>query len=320
MVDLQLFASRVLIAAATGGHSRLSVLIYHRVLTERDWMLPDVPTADEFRWQMRLMRRHFNMLSLPEAIQLLRQGKLPARSACITFDDGYADTATLAHPILAELSIPMTIFVASGYLEGGTMWNDILLESIRRAPTNILDLREIGLPCYSITSQRARQQAAYDLVGRCKYLDMAQRQDVVNHLARRVSGLPDTLMMTHAQTKILSEQGVEIGGHTINHPILTKLSPEHAQAEIVNDKAYLEAITGQPVRLFAYPNGQREVDYNESHVRMVQEAGFEAAVTTGRGVSDSKTDIFQLPRFTPWDKSKSRFLLSMALNSRITSR
>lgn len=320
MVDFQRLASRVLIATATGGRKPLSILIYHRVLTERDWMLPEAPTADEFRWQMRLMRRHFNMLSLPQAIQLLRQGLLPARAACITFDDGYADTATVAYPILAELGIPMSIFVSSGYLEGGIMWNDTLLESVRRLPVNTLDLQEIGLPSYSIASQAARQQAAHDLIARCKYLDLAQRQEVADYLAHQSPTLPNTLMMTHAQTKELAEHGVEIGGHTISHPILIKLSPAQAQAEIVNDKARLEAITGHPVRLFAYPNGQPEVDYNNSHVRMVQEAGFEAAVTTGRGVSDHQTDLFQLPRFTPWAKSESRFLLSMALNSRIISR
>lgn len=320
MVDLQLFASRILIAAATGGRQRLSVLIYHRVLTEHDWMLPDVPRADEFRWQMRLMRRHFNMLSLPEAIRLLRQGKLPARAACITFDDGYADTATVAYPILAELGIPMTIFVASGSLDGGIMWNDTLMESVRCVPASELNLQEVGLPSYSIASDVTRRDAAYDLIARCKYLDMAQRQDVADYLAKQAPALPNTLMMTHAQVKALAEQGVEIGGHTINHPILTRISPEQAQAEIVNGRTDLEAITEKPVRLFAYPNGQPKVDYDESHVRLVQEAGFEAAVTTGRGVSDDKTDIFQLPRFTPWDKSESRFLLSMALNSRIISR
>lgn len=284
-------------------------------------MLPDVPTTHEFRWQMRLMKKHFNMLSLSEAISLLRQGRLPSRAACITFDDGYADTATVAYPILAELEIPMTIFVASGSLEGGIMWNDALLESVRRHSSSTLDLRDIGLPCYSIGTKTTRQQAAYDLMAQCKYLDMNQRQDVTNYLARMVpTALPETLMMTHTQIKDLADEGVEIGGHTINHPILTRLSPTQAQAEITEGKTALEAITRQPVRMFAYPNGQAGVDYNDSHIRMVQEAGFEAAVTTDRGVSDRQTDPFQLPRFTPWAKSEGRFLMRMALNSRNASR
>lgn len=320
MVDLQKFASRILMSTMTGGARRLSILIYHRVLVERDWMLPDVPTVEEFRWQMQLMRRHFNMLSLADAYRLMKEGKLPTRAACVTFDDGYADTATVAYPVLAELGIPMTIFVASGYLEGGMMWNDVIVESIRSIATDQLDLRDLGLPCYSIASQIDRQQAAYDLIIRCKYLDPAQRQDVTAHLARQVRALPKSLMMNHIELKMLAENEVEIGGHTVNHPILTKLSAIQAQSEISDGRAHLEAVTKQPVRLFAYPNGRFGVDYDDTHVRMAREAGFEAAVTTDRGVSDHKTDLFQLPRFTPWAKSGSRFLLSMALNSRITSR
>lgn len=318
MVDFQQLASRVLLATATGGRKPLSILIYHRVLTERDWMLPDVPTADEFRWQMKLMKRHFNLLPLTDAVRLLGEGRLPARAACITFDDGYADTATVAYPILAELGIPMTIFVASGYLEGGMMWNDVILESVRRLEASELDLQDIGLPRYSLATKTDKQRAAYDLMVRCKYLETPERQDVAHYLARRaVSALPHTLMMTHAQIRSLAERGVEMGGHTLNHPILTKLSPEEAQAEIVDGKTHLEDIIGQPVRLFAYPNGQAGVDYNNAHIRMVQQAGFEAAVTTDRGVSDQRTDLFQLPRYTPWAKSGSRFLLRMALNSRV---
>lgn len=321
MVDFRQLGSRVLLATATGGRRPLSILIYHRVLTERDWMLPDVPIADEFRWQMSLMKRHFNMLSLPDAVRLLRENRLPARAACITFDDGYADTATVAYPILAELEIPMTIFVASGYLDGGIMWNDAILESVRRFSTNTLDLQEVGLPCYSLASRTEKQQAAYDLMARCKYLESGQRQHVADYLVRKASSmLPNTLMMTHTQTRNLAERGVEMGGHTLNHPILTRLTPAEAQAEIADGKAHLESITGRPVRLFAYPNGQAGVDYNPSHIHMVQEAGFEAAVTTDQGVSSYKTDPFQLPRYTPWAKSKSRFLLRMALNSRVQSR
>lgn len=320
MVDLQKFASRILMSTMTGGARRLSILIYHRVLVERDWMLPDVPTVEEFRWQMQLMRRHFNMLSLAEAYRLMKEDKLPARAACITFDDGYADTAIVAHPVLMELEIPMTIFVASGYLDGGMMWNDILLESVRRMSTDHLNLQDFGLPCYSMSSHSERQLAAYDLVARCKYLDPLRRQEITSYLAQQSRALPSHMMMSHNEIRHLAEQGVEIGGHTVNHPILTKLTAAQAQSEIAEGKAHLEAITEQPVRLFAYPNGRPGVDYNDSHVRMVQKAGFEAAVTTGRGVSDHSTDLFQLPRFTPWAKSTSRFLLSMALNGRHASR
>ena len=112
---------------------------------------------------------------------------------------------------------------------------------------------------------------------------------------------------------------MEIGGHTVCHPILTSIDNMAATAEIENGKLYLESITEKPVRIFAYPNGKPETDYHTAHVKMVKELGFDAAVSTAWGVAKQGCDLFQLPRFTPWDASITRFSLRMLGNLSRTS-
>jgi len=315
--DLPHLLFRAALAAARLGRPRcLSVLIYHRVLAERDWMRPGEPTAEEFTWQMRLLGRHFNVLPLADAVQMMKDGRLPPRAACVTFDDGYADNATVALPILKRYGIPATVFVSAGYLDGGRMWNDTIVEALRTHPDKHLDLGDIGLPGYTLGDNTARRHAAYDIIRRSKYQEMARRDEVAARVAQASGLLPADLMMTTAQLRTLHQQGIEIGGHTVSHPILARLPVARAREEIAQGKAALEALIGAPLRLFAYPNGQPDMDYTDDHVALVKEAGFVAAVSTNWGVSDRRSDPFQLPRFTPWDKSAAKFLLRMALNSR----
>lgn len=317
MADLslsQLVFRSTLATVTAGKQARLSILIYHRVRPAHDCMRPGEPTATEFEWQMRLLQRHFNILPLSTAVPRLRQNRLPPRATCITFDDGYADNATVALPILRRLEIPATVFVASGYLNGGRMWNDTVIEALRLFNGRELNLAETGLPVYTLGTDASRRAAARDIITRSKYLDASRRDEIADCLASQTGPLADDLMLNTAQLLTLQENGVEIGAHTVSHPILSSLTLEGSREEIIRGKIELEKITGKTVNLFAYPNGKAGVDYKKDQVSLVREAGFEAAVTTDWGVSDRHTDLFQLPRFTPWDRSPAKFLLRLARN------
>jgi peptidoglycan/xylan/chitin deacetylase (PgdA/CDA1 family) len=122
-------------------------------------------------------------------------------------------------------------------------------------------------------------------------------------------------MMTAEQVRHLHASGMEVGAHTVSHPILASLDSQRAGREIWECKNQLEAITGARVSLFAYPNGKPGRDYRAEHVDMVRRMGFEAAVSTAWGVAHAASDPFQLPRFTPWDRTPGRFLLRLMQNT-----
>jgi peptidoglycan/xylan/chitin deacetylase (PgdA/CDA1 family) len=310
-----LLGKAVMRVLSPGGRNGLSILIYHRVLPEPDPLFPGEVDRIEFDRQLRLLKSMFNVIPLIEGVRRLRAGTLPPRAACITFDDGYADNAEIALPLLQRHGVHATFFVATGFLDGGRMWNDTVIETVRRAPGGQIDARPLGLGVHPARSVAERQGAIGALIGQLKYLDLDQRLEQVSRLAELVgSPLPDDLMMRSEQVRQLHQAGMEIGGHTVRHPILATLAPEAARAEIANGKRALEELIGDQVRLFAYPNGKPGTDYRAEHVEMVRELGFEGAVSTAWGAGRGSPDLFQLPRFSPWDRDRLRFTLRMARN------
>lgn len=97
------------------------ILMYHRVCPET----PGVPTPTwnvtpaRFRRQLcGLLKRGFRPVALRRVLQAHRDGRpVPERSFVVTFDDGYANNYEFAWPILSELKVPATIFLATAYLD-----------------------------------------------------------------------------------------------------------------------------------------------------------------------------------------------------------
>ncbi len=303
--------------AVPGDRSRLSILVYHRVLERADPLNDWDPIASEFEGQMRALSRFFTPLPLSEGVERLRSGTLPAHAACVTFDDGYRDNANVALPILRRHGVPATFFIATGYLNGGRMWNDTVVESIRAITLLEMDLKSFGLGVVRLSTPELRRKAIRDILVALKHLRSEERGTKVAEMeALAGNPLPRDLMMRDGDVQSLRTSGMEIGAHTVTHPILTRMSSSDARREINESRECLAGILNEPISLFAYPNGKPGQDYTAEHVRMVRDAGFGAAVSTAWGVASKGSDLFQLPRFTPWDRRPTRFALRLLLNRR----
>ncbi len=158
------------------------------------------------------------------------------------------------------------------------------------------------------------------MIDATKYLSVVERNERADHILR-IAGVtaPTQLMLDSTSVKSLEEFGIDVGVHTVNHPILASTSTDQAWEEITVSKRRLEELTGRSMRLFAYPNGKPVQDYSGEHVTMVREAGFDAAVSTAWGPATRKSDLFQLPRFTPWSREALKFDLLMLRNLRQTA-
>lgn len=294
------------VASAACRNNRLIVLTYHRVPEASDPMYPTEPEGDRFAEQLRFMRSAFNLLDLTEAVARLRSGALPARAACITFDDGYANNLDVAAPILRAHGVPATVFVSTRFLEGRRMWNDTVIEAIRRAGPEI-DFSRLGLGQYQLNDWSARRAAVSDILGKLKYRPLDERESVAEDIAGLVAQpLPASPMLSEQGVRALVSMGIKIGAHTVSHPILARLDGDRAVAEIVDSKHVLEGIIREEVAAFAYPNGRPGRDYSAEHVNMVRDAGFSVAVSTAWGAARRDTDPLQVPRVAPWHGSFSR--------------
>jgi peptidoglycan/xylan/chitin deacetylase (PgdA/CDA1 family) len=246
---------------------------------------------------------------------------LPSRSAAITFDDGYADNHDVAMPILQRHGLSATFFIATGYLDGGLMFNDGVVETLRRAQGPSLDLSTTllgNLGTHDLRTIEARRAAVHRVLQTLRHFPVEHRTALCEQLQQiaGVAHLPSDLMLRSEQVRQMHREGMLLGAHTVRHPMLARLDAATARSELTQSRDTLQDLLGVRVTLFAYPNGRPNEDYSAQTVDLVRAAGFDAAFTTAWGVARRGSDAHQLPRFTPWDRSRGRFGLRMAVNLR----
>lgn len=297
------------LASPSGRRARLSVFIFHRVLAVEDPMLPGEPDGARFARLLDWIGAQFQVLEPVRACRLLGEGRLPSRAAVLTFDDGYRDNHDVALPLLLARRLPAAFFIATGFTGGRAMFNDRVIHAVGR--TDRAELRFDWLPDRPVplVDPAARRALAERLITAVKHLPTAEREARVDEIvAEAGADAPPGLMMDEGQLRVLRDRGMTLGGHTRGHPILARMDPAQARAEIVSGRQDLVDMLGIEPLVFAYPNGRRGRDYREDvHRDMVREAGFTFAFATEPGAARQSTDPWQIPRFTPWDRTRFRF-------------
>ena len=306
----------VALASPKGPRGRLSIFIFHRVKDVVDPLfVEDDESAGRFDQVLGWIGRWFQVLPLGEAVQELAQGRLRERAACITFDDGYADNLHNAAPILQAHGMHATFFIATGFLDGSVMWNDRIIESVRDTSLRHIEVEGLGLGTIPVGSVAEKRAALASLLPALKHRQPDERQAAVDQVVESCGTRePAGLMMTPDQVRELRARGMGIGAHTVSHPILARCDEETGRKEIGDSRDYLQDLLGERIGLFAYPNGRRQSDYTQLHADMVRDLGFDAAVTTNPGASRFGDDVFQLNRFTPWDRQRLKFYLRLMRN------
>lgn len=288
----------------------LTILVYQRVLAAPDPLFPEWLDARRFEQHLRQLTRWFHVLPLAQAVQRLQQRALPARTACITFDDGYAESAEVALPLLQRHGASATFFVASAFLDGGCLWNDAVIELVRNAPGERLNLARSGFGSYDIGCPVRRRAVIDMLLAALRVLPPDERLARVRAMARKVT----PTMLASDQLLALHRAGMEIGAHGATHTALSLLSNADARADIAACRRDLEDVIQAPVRLFAYPGGHPGHDFEARHANMLRAQGFEAAVGVAAGAARPGADPFALPRLTPGERGSRGFLLRLARN------
>lgn len=301
----RLFAN---LASPGSARGKLQIFIFHRVLDRLDPLAPYEPDIVRFDRIARAISEVFNVISLNDAVEGLKKGTLPRRSACITFDDGYLDNYTNVLPLLLKYNLPATVFVATDFMDGGMMWNDVVIESVRswHGPISIEELGVVGEQC---GSDHHKREFLSSIIPKIKYMPPGQRAEVVAAIEEKTGYQRQPLMMSSEQIVAMRDSGITIGAHTRSHPILANLDDRNARYEIAESREILENLLKDKVGLFAYPNGIPSKDYSQRDVSIVKELGFNAAVSTRKNIATRNDGIYELPRFTPWDENVNKFML-----------
>jgi peptidoglycan/xylan/chitin deacetylase (PgdA/CDA1 family) len=289
------------------------VLVFHRVNDSRDPFFPAVPTQ-VFERRVAYLAHAYRVLTLEELVERMGRAELPRNALAITFDDGYRDTLTHAAPILAKHGVPATVFLATGFIGSATVpWADRLALGLKT--TRAVSVRTPWGEAFALGSEQERLQALDRLLDHLKRVPDEDVRRILDGLFETLDVTDQTgfkdLMLSWDDVHALRGLGFTIGAHTVNHPILSRVSKERAWDEICGSRAMIESACGDAPRAFAYPNGRSE-DYSESVVRLVRDAGFTCAVTTRFGVNSQGTSPYELRRGGPWEADLPSFALKLA--------
>ena len=275
--------------AAWHGSRRLTVLAYHRIARTTDpgftgYAGNASADPDEFSEQIGWVKEHYNPVTLGEVADAVAGGSLPPRPLLVTFDDGYRDNLTTALPVLKRHGVPATVFLATDHI--GTdrpFWWDRAAWCLSVAPAQQVRLPLTGL--VNLTGDRTRLIRSW--VQQAKHVPDDEMRTAVESLpvllgvverpaefGRAILGWDDVATM--------AADGVEFGAHTCSHPILTRMPPPLAAAEVAGSvRRVAEAIGRTPIG-FAYPNGHRG-DLDDVIEAAVAAAGIRLAFTLAPG-------------------------------------
>jgi peptidoglycan/xylan/chitin deacetylase (PgdA/CDA1 family) len=275
------------------------VLLYHRVtsLTTDPEMLAVTP--DNFRAQMRYLKETVPLVRFDED-----WAKIVKPAVAITFDDGYADNALEALPILEEVGVPATFFVSTGTISTTKefWWHAlerIIFEKQNLPPSFTLNDGRFGRT-WPTRIDSELQDLYQGIVRLMNDTDAEHRNNWFVQL-HRWALTEETISDTHRamtvdELRLLAGSSrVTIGAHTVTHTRLSSLPLDAQREEIVASKSQLEAWLGQEINVFSYPFGKR-CHYTIESVKLCREAGFTKVAANFPGLAHRWTDPYQIPR------------------------
>ena len=273
------------------------IFAYHRVREIDNSIMPYErelisATPAQFEAQLKFLTRHYTLTNFKEISRKLDEEPdyKPENLAILTFDDGYSDFYTEIFPLLRKYNATAVVFPSTQYIESDTaIWFDQLGYILDSLDNNKIEtiINKMGVAGYFSAVRPIYKGAVFRVV---KALPDAIRLEFMSSiisLSHRDFEVDVTEMknemLSWSQLREVSEYGVEIGSHTVSHPILANLSEESLKIEIEKSKETIEDETGERVVSLAYPVGGLET-FNDAVIDIVKAAGYEFSVSYLDGV------------------------------------
>ena len=285
---------------------RLLVVMYHGVTTA-DYQ-PPVWTQlpfHVFEKQIKWLSRNFNPVTLSDVVSAIKYGKaLPPNSVLVTFDDGLKNNYTVAYPVLKKYQVPGAIFLTVDFI--GTdhfFWVDELYMALVEAKLQGVAI-DLSFPVADSCFKAGEiWDAYYVLVEFLKRAPEVERENRLKFIFDQVSIDRQKyrndfgLLSWNDVTTMDDEKLIEFGCHTATHKILTSISDENLENELLGAKQRMENKLGHKLNTFCYPNGGFGVDYSAEHRELLHSAGYVCAFSTNSGMFNVGSDHpFSIPR------------------------
>lgn len=282
----------------------LTIIMYHGIIRSPlvvcDWCFVDEPI---FRMQIGYLKRHFEIISLSEAVERLRNGGIKRPTVVITFDDGYQNNFDVAFPILYKEKIPATIFLTTGLIDtDDTVWYCRFNLALSQTHRPFIEWNGFK---FDLSTLDLKAKASMAIQDNLKELPPPQLVATIRDIIFKLDGDPDCPIKIDSPYRMLNKNAivemvasglVEFGAHTHQHFILSRLSAAGRFNEIKRSIDAIRELTGRRCKYFAYPNGRMQ-DYDSDSIQHLKACGIQIAVTTISGPNDRMTPVMELRRY-----------------------
>ena len=272
--------------------NNLMVLAYHRVIDVNkpsDFQYDmDLVSASikQFDYQMSYISRYLDPISENDLISHLYSGTaLPRRSILVTFDDGFDDNYYNAYPILKKYSVPATMFISTQYIDGHKpIWFDWLASLFMAGNVTVIEIPALSAR-YIRGHHDENRRHFHDLIIKLRAIDNTIRLKIIAELEKNYTesmlhiNSGNSHFMSWDQVVEMSNSSIiDIGSHTVTHPILSRLTSQEIDYEVSESKTIIEQKINKTVNSLSYPTGMKS-SFTDDVVKLVKKHQYKIAFT-----------------------------------------
>ncbi|HEY8940787.1 MAG TPA: polysaccharide deacetylase family protein [Cellvibrio sp.] len=250
------------------------VIMYHRV--NDDPSISGLPSS-EFEKQIAYIAKHFRVVPIETLIQEIKEQRIRPYTIAITFDDGHSDFYEHAWPVLKKYKAPVSLYITTSFVNKELwLWPDLLkyvMLNCTKKQINIFPMGELSFTQDSFLK-------SWNILGdHCLTLTSDSRNKFIAELAYlsncELPPKPVTpfLPVTWDQLKEMISDGLDIGSHTVSHPILSGLDTTTLRHELIDSANIIRQKLGYQAKGICYPNG-RLIDINNNVIYQAEKCGY----------------------------------------------
>lgn len=251
------------------------ILMYHRLADSK--IIPGISSAN-FEAHLQHLIKYYQVVPVEEIIAGDNNKAENANKVALTFDDGYVDFYEKAWPLLRKYNVPATVYITTEFVEQKQwMWPDKV-----RVMLNATSLTKVNIPHVGTLqlSEENFEKNWHCISDHCLTLQESERdsflQDLIVLLDVTISDFPisDFSALTWQQLHEMEKEGLDIGSHTVTHPILTRIDDKQLKNELLESKRVIESHIATEIHGICYPNGMPN-DVSDSVTKVAKECGYQ---------------------------------------------
>ena len=304
-----------LLRQSNGRQGRVPILVYHRILSKPDTGKVRSAfsfrglnvSANHFERQIKYLRKKYQLISLVEYVKRKNAGTSLKNCAVITFDDGFKDFITQAWPILKKYQAPATVFMPAGFL-GLVHWQHQLyaiLDEGKTAKAKVIVGRE-EVPV-DLSNDREKYLTIRRFITAIGGLPSGERQEAINSLGTILAVnkklTPAEIYLSKEDLRLLVQEGVALGAHSVSHEHLESLTDGQLDEEITKSMGFIKGLTGEQNIAFALPFSTG----SEKVLKKLTEQGCLCSFSNESGLNTGRENILRLKRIAGLDVNLAEF-------------